>query len=337
MEDKQQCLMCLASKKLSDFYKSNSLLHKNGTVPYCKVCLNNIDLSELENLIHILQKIDVPYVKKLWESVTSKYTTGLLGRYLRVVALQCPNKLFKDSDLFEEQINQLKKINNEITTKEKKLNKIQNELSQSETLKELEEYNKTIVARKEFNIDEMEEKWGLGFSPADYLAFEKKYNYLKNAIPNQTTLHIEALLTYIRYQVKAEKAVADGNPDDARKWGDLAKNSAKQAKITPEQLTSADLSHGIDSFSSLVREVEKAIDIIPLIPELVYSPRDKADMIIHIYINYERKLHGLPPVSYNEVYNFYNEQIENYIKEFPETYGFLQDERIKGETHIERV
>lgn len=72
-------------------------------------------------------------------------------------------------------------------------------------------------------------------------------------------------------------------------------------------------------------------------PELIYTPKDKADMIIHTYINYERDLHGLPTVEYKDIYNFYNEQIENYIKEFPETYAFLKDEEVEGDTQVERV
>lgn len=335
--NKQKCLMCLNEKALSSFYKSKSKLHANGIVPYCKVCLNSIDLLELDNLIDILQKIDIPYVKKIWDNVIEKNTTGLLGKYLKVIAIQYPDKTFKDSDLFEEQLEHLKKINKQIDNKEKKLNKIQEELNESKEIQEQERLEKEIKQKDDFDIEKMEEKWGLGFNPSDYVAFEKKFNSLKGAIPNQTKLHIEALLTYIRYQVKAEQAIAEGNADDAKKWGELAKNSAKQAKITPEQLTSADLSQGIDNFSALVREVEKAVDIIPLMPELVYTPKDKADMIIHTYINYERDLHGLPPVEYKDIYDFYNKQVENYIKEFPETYAFLKDEGVTGDTQIERV
>lgn len=335
--NKQKCLMCLNEKALSNFYKSKSKLHANGVVPYCKNCLNSIDLLELDNLIDILQKIDIPYVKKIWDNVIEKNTTGLLGKYLKVIAIQYPEKTFKDSDLFEQQLEHLKKINKQIDTKEKKLNKIQEELNESKEIQEQERLEKEIKQKDDFDIEKMEEKWGLNFTPSDYVAFEKKFNSLKGAIPNQTKLHVEALLTYIRYQVKAEQAIAEGNADDAKKWGELAKNSAKQAKITPEQLTSADLSQGIDNFSALVREVEKAVDIIPLMPELVYTPKDKADMIIHTYINYERDLHGLPPVEYKDIYDFYNKQVGNYIKEFPETYAFLKDEGVRGDTQIERV
>lgn len=335
--NKQQCLMCLEEKKLSDFYKSKSQFHKNGVIPYCKNCLNGLDLLDSNILIDTLQKIDIPYVKKVWDKVVQKNSKGYLGKYLKIIAMNYPDKDFINSNGYEENLSHLIEINKKIDTKEKKLNKITEELNENKEIYEKEKKEKEIMNREEFDIDKMEEKWGLGFQPSDYVAFEKKFNSLKGAIPNQTTLHIEALLTYIRYQVKAEQAIAEGNADDAKKWGELAKNSAKQAKITPEQLTSADLSQGIDSFSTLVREVEKAVDIIPLLPELTYTPKDRADAIIHMYINYERDLHGLPLVEYKDVYDFYNKQVENYIKEFPETYAFLKDEEVQGDTQVERV
>ncbi|MFR4987267.1 MAG: hypothetical protein ACLUCH_07725 [Lachnospirales bacterium] len=337
VNNKQQCLMCLNEKALSGFYKSKSKLHRSGIVPYCKDCLNSLDLLELDILVDVLQKIDIPYVKKIWDNVIEKNEKGLLGKYLKVIAIQYPDKTFKDSDSFKENIHNLMKLNKKIDSKKKKLNKIKEELNENKEIQEQERIEKQIQEQEKFDIDKMEEKWGIGFKPSDYVAFEKKFNSLKGAIPNQTKLHIEALLTYIRYQVKAEQSIAEGNADDAKKWGELAKNSAKQAKITPEQLTSADLSQGIDSFSTLVREVEKAVDIIPLMPNLIYTPKDKADMIIHTYINYERDLHGLPPIEYKDIYDFYNKQVENYIKEFPETYVFLKEEEVMGDTQIERV
>lgn len=117
----------------------------------------------------------------------------------------------------------------------------------------------------------------------------------------------------------------------------MAQRIAKQGKITPEQLTTADLSQGIDDFASLVREVEKAVDIIPILPEFVERPKDKVDMVIYHYINYARKLHSLPTVEYNEVYDFYNKMVEEAIKDKPEEYKFLIESGVDYNTQIERV
>ena len=57
----------------------------------------------------------------------------------------------------------------------------------------------------------------------------------------QTNIHKEALLTYVRFKVKEELATAKGDVQEAQKWYSAAQDAADKAKLTPKQLSKADL------------------------------------------------------------------------------------------------
>jgi hypothetical protein len=175
---------------------------------------------------------------------------------------------------------------------------------------------------KEFNIDYLVEKWGFGYDIEEMVAFEKKYQLLKNNYPEQTSLHIEALQTYCRYRVKEEFATAKGLVKEAKDWGDLADKQAKSAKININQLSKSDLTMGLSTFGELVRMVEQSVDIIPMLPQFKEQPQDKPDFTLWCYINYVRDLKGLPPANYEDIYQFYEER----KKENKERLEFLNTE-----------
>jgi hypothetical protein len=192
-------------------------------------------------------------------------------------------------------------------------------------------YDGGVTAVNDFNIDEdkLEElidKWGYGYSNEEYLAFEKKYIQLKNNYPEKTAMHTEALLKYIRYSCKEEIATANNNVDNAKKWADMANKAATNAKINPSQLSKADLSDGLSTFSELSQAVEKEIDIIPILPQFKYRPNDALDFNIWCYVNYERNLSGLPPCDYEDVYKFYDKRKQEYIEQYGDQYGIFTND-----------
>ena len=135
---------------------------------------------------------------------------------------------------------------------------------------------------------------------------------LKNNYQEKTAMHTEALLTYIRYRVKEELATANNDSKSAKEWGTLAKDAATAAKINPSQLSKSDLTDGLDTFGQLVRSVEQAVDIIPILPKFKERPQDKADFTLFCYVNYIRDLKGLPLVEYSEIYRFYEDRKKEY-------------------------
>lgn len=167
---------------------------------------------------------------------------------------------------------------------------------------------------QDFDVEAMSEKWGYGYTEEQLCAFEKKYQLLKNNYVEKTALHTEGLLTYIRYRVNEEIATARGSVKDAKDWGELASKQATNAKINVSQLSKSDLSDGLDSFGSLVKAVETAVDIIPILPKFKEKPQDSVDFTLLCYINYVRDLKGLPPAEYKDIYAFYDERKKAYEK-----------------------
>jgi hypothetical protein len=181
--------------------------------------------------------------------------------------------------------------------------------------------------KNNYDIDTLTEKWGFGYSIEELVAFEKKYQALKNNYPERTALHIEALQTYCRYRVKEEFATAKGAVKEAKDWGDLANKQAQSAKININQLSKSDLTMGLSTFGELVRMVETSVDIIPILPQFKEKPQDKPDFTLWCYVNYVRDLKGLPPAEYNDIYKFY----EDRKKEQEKRLDFLSNPSEDGE------
>jgi hypothetical protein len=166
----------------------------------------------------------------------------------------------------------------------------------------------------------------MGYSPEEYVAFRKKYNFLKNNYPERTALHTEALLNYIRYRCKEEIATAKGEVKEAKEWGALATKAAQDAKINPSQLSQADLQGGLNSFSEIAKVAEEQSDIVKKLPRFMYRPNDAADFILWCIINYMRKAKGSPEVTYHDIYSFYDKKRDEYIEQYGDPYDIFKDD-----------
>lgn len=176
--------------------------------------------------------------------------------------------------------------------------------------------------KKYLSIDELKDIFGEGFSQADYVAMYKKYAAMQDNYPLKTQMHAEALATYVKYAYKRDLAIASDDVEAAEKWGKLASKQATDAKINPSQLSAADLSEGLTSFSQLSAMVEKAQDVIPLLPSFIEEPKDRVDYTLWEYINYARHLEGKPLVEYRQIYSYLQER---YIS-LKKRYKFMKKE-----------
>lgn len=303
-ERKKRCLKCGDEKLSKHFYTSYSKLHKDGKIPYCKSCLAELfDENNLESTREILRQIDRPFLKKYWET-SVKDDKDTMGVYFKNLSLPQNRYLtWEDSDFEEEEVKA-----------------------------EVNE-NKYGLSPKE--IEELEEDWGYGFDPDELMYFDRKYKSLKANYPIKTSLHDEALRTYCIYKVRAELSTAKGNVKDAKEWGAMAQKQGEIAKINPNKLTKSDLSQGLDGFGQLARMVEQSVDVVPILPKFIEKPQDKIDFAIWCFVNYERRLKGLPDVEYHEIYDFYQDKLEQYKDK--DGYEFIKEAEIntgKGKKKI---
>lgn len=341
------CNFCHEKKKMTDFYISKNPLHSaDERVPICKECIIKASLNEdgtineLE-LNKILKLISRPYYKDLIESAINGfknehsyvndddvvyYGKEILQRYFRLIAMrQDRDKSYEDSErdgFIHPTSNTPKSTKERIAKKYADITEEKNEKSiQSKNEKK---YSSDI---EDFDLtDNIIQLFGEGYTKTEYRKMYKKYEKLKLNYSLQTNLHQEALATYVRFKVKEEDATARGHVDEAKKWYDAAQNAAANGKLTPKQLSEADLQGGINSFSEIFKAVEQAVDVIPILPRFKYRPNDALDFNIWCYINYARDLQGLPQCEYEDVYKFYDKKKEEYLEQYGDPYGIFDDE-----------
>lgn len=295
------CASCGKLKKATEYYKSYSKIHETtGKIPYCKDCLKDMIMDDtgtvqLDLVKRALQIIDRPFMWDLWLSAYEQ-KGDTFGFYIKNTAMQQYKHLTWKDSVFEPQ---------EIVERN---------------------YDKSVKPIEFKLTEDIIDKWGAGYELKEYQAFERKYNFLKNNYPERTAMHTEALLNYIRYRVKEEFATANGNIKDAKEWGIMARDMATSAKINPSQLSKADLTDGLSTFGELVRAVEQAVDIIPILPTFKSRPHDKIDFTLWCYINYIRDLKGLPPCEYEEVYKFYDVRKQEYEQRVNKEENVFEDD-----------
>ncbi|MEG1309403.1 MAG: hypothetical protein RSA91_01010 [Bacilli bacterium] len=296
-KEKVYCTGCDKEKTPGQFYKSYGAT-QSGLLPYCKECIIEKSLNgngeiDSNKFKKILMQVDRPYLHKNFIDNFNKHDLpkSVIGFYFKDLGLKDYRPLKYSDSIFDVE----------------------------------EKNNKTM--HSSINIPNEErftlvDKWGFGYSDEELYMFEKKFNLLKDNYPLRTAMHIEALCTYARYRVKEEMATAKGNVGEAQKWGSLADKAAQSAKINPSQLSKADLSGGLNGFGELARAVEKAKDIIDVLPRFKERPQDKIDYTLWCYVNYVRRLRNLPDAEYKEIYKFLDDRKKEYKKEKNKEFEF---------------
>jgi len=260
------------------FYASNfSLMNKK--YPVCKKCVDkNTNLTKMSSILGILQQLDFPYVSRIWKDIEKIYPDAILSRYISEIRRNTTTRNLHFCDTESVQLTHPGEIEIDLVT------------------------------------DEIRERFGNNFENDELLAMEKKYRFLQNSYDEITSMHTESLLTFVRYRVKEEFATADNNVSDAKSWGALARTTASDCGITPQQLRKADLIGGITAFGELTQVVEEnAGGVIPIMPEFLQRPRDLPDFTIYNFIDCARHLEGKEVVPYSEIYKFYDKRKQDFL------------------------
>ena len=308
-----QCTSCGKFKPKRDYYVSYSEMHSaTGVLPYCKVCIRKMcndkfNVIDKEKTLRVLRTIDRPYIHSMWEKAVAKGGANVIGIYLRMINMQQYRDykwLDSDMDKLEEKDTNIKPVLTDI----KNVEPVKTEIEKFEDF----QVTNDIIAL-----------FGNGYTEEEYYYMWNKYEFLRGNYTEQTSMHTEALVTYVRYKVKEEMAVAAGKATEAKTWGELAMKQADKAKINPNQLSKADLQGGLSTIGEIAQAVEQNVDIIPILPQFRYRPNDAVDFCIWNYINYARNLEGKPLVEYKDVYKFYDKMREDYITSTGDPYGIF--------------
>lgn len=280
---KLKCTLCGENKALADYYASKNPFHAaTGKSPLCKGCIKSYikhpqGYIDKDKLFDVLKNIDRAYIHSLWLEA-EEVSDDPFGHYLSKLAHNSYGDARWEHSIFE-----------------------------------AVDGKGVMTNGRAFAVtDAVRKRWGDGYSPEKYEAFEYKYNTLKNSLPEHSMLYTEAYVNYCKYQVLADFAAAGDNVSAAEKWASLAHRAADAAKITPKSLNGADLNGGLTTFGECARVIEKAKDMISVLPVFREKPRDKIDLAIENIVNHIRKSKGLEPVEHSEIYAFYDKRIKDY-------------------------
>ena len=356
---KKVCTNCNREQPVTNFYvASNPATSSDGKyVNVCKECIKaaslNIDGTlNREAFKKMLMLIDRPYLPdvidisiKSTQSNDKKYNyEDVIGLYMKNIStMPCYSKMsFLESLSVTpkgEAITMEEKptvLNSDVTLSTKNSVVANNETVDANNQAEIKQREEVIRTPLEaFEItEELIDRFGEGYTKGQYRKMQKKYDKLKQNYQLTTNLHEEALATYVRFKVKEEEATARGDVTSADKWNRAAQDAAEKAKLTPKQLTQADLQGGITTISEISKAVEEATDIIEILPRFKYAPNDAPDFIIYCYINFCRRLKGLPEVTYEEVYKFYDRKKEEYISQYGDPYGIFDADTSKKNREV---
>ena len=315
------CMACNKYKRPSEFYVSyNENRDKNGYLPFCKDCLKAMCIDRNGNIdknkfLEMLKTIDKPNIQAVYRNITAR-GGDIVGKYIRTTNMKQYRGLTWDKGdlhLLSEEESEVKPqmgLAAKTSTGVKKDN-VNTITTEAQKFKKFKVTNEIIAL------------FGTGYSDEEYFQMWNKYEFLRANYVGETSMHTEALVTYVRYKVKEEMAIVANLPGDAKVWGDLAMKQAERAKINPNQFSKADLQGGLTTIGEIAQAVEQNVDIIPILPQFKYRPNDAVDFCIWNYINYARDLEGKPLVEYKDVYKFYDKMKEAYIASTGDPYGIF--------------
>ena len=339
---RKQCSCCGRELPLLNFYTSHSpMFAVDHKVNICKECFITYSIDketgevDIEKFKTILRQADKPFYFDYFQSSinqvlkehsemdedTVKYRGDLIIKiYMKNINTlrQVQAKTYFDS----EQSNFVYNCNNILKNNQKTVSHSVKKGVKKKIDEEVISLDETPFEVTQDVID----LFGEGYTRLEYKKMMKKYNEMSQTYVIQTSIHKEALVTYVRFKVKEEIATSKGDVVEAQKWYSAAQSAAEQGKLTAKQISKEDLQGGIVNFSDIFTAVEGAKERIKIFPEFKYQPKDAADFIIWCYVNYERNLNNLPEVDYKDIYAFYDRKKKEYIDNFGDPYGIFQDD-----------
>lgn len=292
---------------VTEFYKTNT--ETGSRYHICKTCVGAmINAEELETVYPVLRDLNIAFDGKLWFENMSKRDinkANAFGSYLKRMNLSTMKSVgFKDEQKLEKE--------DERTL----IEQMHERMAGEQVLGEVKKAKDEVTS-------EMMSFWGVEWKEEDYPLLQDLYDKLKLSYPGATSLHVAALKNYVGSNVRYTQALQKNDVGEAGKWSTIMNAAANAAKITPKQLTKADLQGGLNSFSELILAVEQAIDVIPILPKYMHQPRDIPDFILWSYIDYECASAGKASPSYRDIYSFYEQRVKNYINETGDPEGMF--------------
>lgn len=230
----RSCCRCHKSFNKRDFYKTYSTMYtKDGYMPICKKCLNELFYSFLEEYNddskkawkRLCMSFDIYYNESLFAKTDSLDRSVIVGNYIKQLNMvQYKNRTMTNS-LRE------KFVFDESYSKDRGKAKNNNEIIEDEDYSDdPEEIRKIDIKR-----------WGDGYRPIDYKMLNDHYKYLTEANPNYSSNQELFIKDLCYINMLKQKSLVERDIDNVKKLSDTYRKTFQEAGLkTVNETVSAD-------------------------------------------------------------------------------------------------
>lgn len=347
------CSCCGKTLSLRYFYKSYGEMN-DGFSPLCRDCIVSCSLDpetdevDADRLHAVIRRTDKPWEPMLLDSAIKEYdknpkkdatfrdrSAAIVQKVFRMLNALPQYKMSYADYENKKALENDKKVANEFYDHQKTQMAIEQaefEREQINRKREIERKLRPVEDPVFLDDDDEEEityeiirRWGDGWTESQYKAFERKRKFLSQSYSDYSALHAEALYNYVRYQVLAEEALRIGDIDKATSFSSLAAKAAASAKLNPSQIKD-DQETSQFSFSEFAASVERAADVIQIMPRFKYEALDSVDFCIYAIAQWTCGVLGKPCSSYEDIYKFYDDAKDEYIEQYGDPYHIFDDD-----------
>lgn len=242
----------------------------DGYVPLCKKCLKDmIDENNIESVKTTLQRIDKPFIAKVWKSAEEN-ESETIGTYFRMInsLQQYKNSSWADSDFEGE---------NETDIYKHKFDDI-------DEIDEITTDDGVIKLTKDIAM-----KFGSGYTNREYLTMEKFYQDMSYSHDINTPQLKKQLVYLCKLQVWMDRSLEKGEDAAFKNYNDRYEKILQSSGFRPIDRKNASEQSGLRSFGVVFEEVEKLGYVEP---KPIEERMDLVDMVILEHLNYVRKIIG---------------------------------------------
>ena len=184
-----------------------------------------VDSEDIKAVKDLLRKIDKPWIASMWLKVSKDNPGAELGHYLRMVNSLPQYRGMGGSHIVED-----------IGDSELKNMIVENPEDDDEEDAEV------------YDFKQLRKFWGNMWPEEDLIAFQDFYDSFTKNYNLVTSQHIEFAKMATMYNVRAKKALSDGDVANAQKYTDMFDKMTKAGNIQPQQLSKADIQGGLNTF-----------------------------------------------------------------------------------------
>lgn len=268
---KKKCISCpteRAEQNISEFFKSNNVMHSDGLSPICKTCINekcynsekdDIDVDALKD---VLRQLDKPYNDVAFQGAIDQYNKQYGGREVP------PGTRVKIIGLYFKTINSLSQYVGMDWKKGVEFNNKQNTQAVNGVVTVVEDKYEPKTRTKgdeKFYLEEDEtfvvttdllRRFGTAYVASEYRELDLHYKMLKEQATSDDIVTDSLIKDLCAIKIQQNRALQSGSVDQYEKLTKLYQSTLSSANLNPKGVKD-NPNASQECFGLWIKEIEK--------------------------------------------------------------------------------